>query len=119
MIMIRLSRFGRKNLPSFRIVVQEKRRAPSSKVLETIGHYNPLTHPATFVVKADRVQHWMKNGAQLSNSLHNLLVEHKVIEGAKRDFVKVKKSDAAPEAATPAAAAPAEQAAPAAEKAAA
>lgn len=101
MLIIRFARFGRKNRPSFRIVVQEKQRAPSSNVLETIGHYNPLTNPATFEVKAERVQHWISKGAQVSNSLHNLLVEHKVLSSTKRSFVKAKKTTEA-KAETPA-----------------
>ncbi|MBI3957004.1 MAG: 30S ribosomal protein S16 [Candidatus Kerfeldbacteria bacterium] len=97
MIILRLARFGRKNKPTFRIVVQDKRRAPSSVVIETIGHYNPTTQPATFVVKADRATYWLGQGAKLSDTLNNLLIEHKVISGDKRKIVRVKKEETAAE----------------------
>jgi len=93
MVILRLARHGRKNRPSFRVVVQDKHRAPSSNVIETIGHYNPLTHPATFEVKAERVAYWLEKGAQTSNTLHNLLVEKKIVSGEKRRVTRAKKSE--------------------------
>lgn len=95
MVILRLARYGRKNRPSFRVVVQDKRRAPSSTVIETIGHYNPITHPATFSVKAERVAYWLGKGATTSNTLHNLFVENKIIGGDKRRVTRAKKTDAA------------------------
>jgi small subunit ribosomal protein S16 len=93
MITIRLARYGRKNRPSFRIVVQEKQRAPSSVVLETLGHYHPISKPAEFVVKSERIAHWLQKGAHVSNTLHNLLIEHKVIDGEKRRVTRAKKEE--------------------------
>lgn len=91
MLMIRLSRTGKKKYPTFRVVVQEKQKATSSNVVEILGHYNPQTNPATLEVKAERVHHWIGVGAQLSNTLHNLLITKGVIQGDKRKFVKAKK----------------------------
>ncbi|MFH1171456.1 MAG: 30S ribosomal protein S16 [bacterium] len=104
MVILRLSRHGRKNQPSFRIVVQEKQRSPSSNVLETIGRYDPRTNPAAFDVKADRVAHWISHGAQVSNTLHNLFVEHKILSGEKRRVVHLKKQPEEKIASTPEAA---------------
>ena len=101
MLTIRLSRFGRKNQPTYRIVVQEKRRAPSSTTIEVLGHYDPRGEHAALDVKADRVRYWISHGAQLSNTLHNLFVDKKVIEGTKRRFVTVKKKQEEEQPQTP------------------
>ncbi len=114
MLVIRLSRHGRKNMATFRIVLQEKEWSTNSKVIETLGNMNPHTNPATVVLKADRIKYWIEKGAQPSNTMHNLLVEHKVITGEKRRSVFGKRPEAPAVAATPAAA-PATEAAPVAE----
>lgn len=102
MLMIRLTRVGKKNFPTYRVVVQQRQKAPSSNVLEILGHYNPHTTPITLTVKEDRLQHWIKSGAQLSDTVNNLLVEHKLLAGTKRSIVRRKKVEAVPEAAAPA-----------------
>jgi len=73
MLMIRLARFGAKKKPFYRVVVIEKERARDSKALEVVGQYNPLTEPATVTLKHDRITHWTKNGAQLSDTVARLL----------------------------------------------
>ncbi len=130
MLMIRLARVGKKRHPSFRVVVQEKQKSPSSNVLEILGHYNPLTDPATFEVKADRLRVWMDRGAQTSNTLNNLLINKGLVTGQKRKVGGKKKQEtpdesaaapkaeapASPAAETPKAEAPAEEAPKAEEK---
>lgn len=101
MITIRYARFGRTNRPSYRIVVQEKRRAPSSTVLETIGHYDPVANPAVFEVKADRVVYWVEHGAQVSDSLFNMLLEKGILKGTKRKVASGKKAEEAAQPAEP------------------
>lgn len=82
MLMIRLQRFGRKNDPSFRIVLTEKRNAPKSgKFLEILGFYNPKTKVKN--INGDRVKYWIYKGAQLSSTAHNLFIDEKIIEGKK------------------------------------
>ncbi len=110
MLMIRLTRVGKKKHPTYRVVVQQKQKAPSSNVLEILGHYDPHTHPATLEVKQERLQYWVASGAQLSDTLHNLLLDKGLIQGTKRRIVSLKKSAAKEEPA----AAPAAEAAPAA-----
>jgi len=73
MIMIRLARFGAKKKPFYRIVVIEKERARNGPSLEVVGHYNPLTNPAQVVLKHDRIEHWTKNGARLSDTVKRLV----------------------------------------------
>lgn len=73
MLCIRLARFGTKKKPVYRVVVIEKERARDSKAVEVVGNYNPLTTPATVNLKHDRIQHWMKNGAQPSDTVARLM----------------------------------------------
>lgn len=73
MLAIRLARFGSKKKPTYRVVVIEKERARDSKALEVLGHYNPLSEPATVVVDHDRYAHWVKAGAQPSDTVARLV----------------------------------------------
>jgi len=73
MLMIRLARFGAKKKPFYRVVVIEKERARNGRSLEVVGHFNPLTSPPVVVLKHDRVDHWIKNGAQMSGTVKRLV----------------------------------------------
>ena len=73
MLMIRLARFGAKKKPTYRLVVIEKDRARNSRAVEVVGHYNPVSNPKQVVIKHDRVEHWVKNGAQPSDTVARLL----------------------------------------------
>lgn len=82
MLKIRLQRIGRKNSPHFRVVVVDHREGPKTgNFVEVIGSYEPKL--GNFEIKADRVKHWMSHGALPSDTMHNFLVEKKVIEGKK------------------------------------
>ena len=74
--MIRLARFGAKKRPFYRVVVIEKERAANGRNLEVVGHYDPLTEPAKVDFKHDRIEHWTKTGAQLSDRVAKLLKKH-------------------------------------------
>ena len=76
MLMIRLARFGAKKKPFYRVVVIEKERARDSRNLEVVGHYNPLTEPRQVKLDHDRIAHWTKNGAQLSETVARLVKDH-------------------------------------------
>jgi small subunit ribosomal protein S16 len=71
--MIRLARFGAKKKPSYRIVVIEKERARDSRSVEVVGQYNPISHPPTVNLNHERIQYWLKNGAQPSDTVSRLL----------------------------------------------
>jgi small subunit ribosomal protein S16 len=73
MLMIRLARFGARKKPFYRVVVIEKERARDSRNLEVVGHYNPLTEPAAVKLNHDRIAHWTKNGAQMSETVARLV----------------------------------------------
>ena len=91
MIVIRFSRVGRKNKPQFRLVVQEHTTAPTGRHIEIVGSWDPHHKKGTF--KNERIQYWLSQGAQASDSVHNLLVEQKVIDAKKR-AIKIKKAEA-------------------------
>lgn len=73
MLMIRLARFGARKQPYYRVVVIEKERARNGRPVEVVGTYNPRTHPATFDLKRERIEHWVSKGAQLSDRVRKLL----------------------------------------------
>jgi small subunit ribosomal protein S16 len=72
MLMIRLARFGAKKKPTYRVVVIQKDRARDSRAVEVVGHYNPVADPAVVSLQHDRIDHWVKNGAQLSPTVARL-----------------------------------------------
>lgn len=85
MLKIRLQRVGRKNDPSFRIVVTESTNAAkkSGRFAEVLGSYDARHGEPQ--IKADRVKHWIGMGAQVSDTVHNLLVKQGVIEGKAKN----------------------------------
>ena len=76
MLMIRLARFGAKKKPSYRIVVIDKERARDSRSVEVVGHYNPVRQPAEVHLEHDRIEYWMKSGAQPSETVARLLKKY-------------------------------------------
>jgi small subunit ribosomal protein S16 len=73
MLRIRLARFGAKKKPSYRVVVIEKWRARDSRCVEVVGHYDPVAKPARVDLNHDRISHWVKSGAQASDTVARLL----------------------------------------------
>ena len=111
--MIRLQRVGRVNVPTFRVVLTDsKNSTKSGRFLEVLGNYDPVNDVKE--IKADRVKHWMSHGAKLSDTVHNWLIEKKVIPGKKINALPkkkpIKKEGEAAAAQAPAAAAPAPKA---------
>lgn len=82
MLMMRLQRVGRKNDPSYRIVVTDKRTGPkSNKHIAILGSYNPKMNHVQ-IDKAAATE-WLSKGVQPSDTVHNILVGQKVLEGKK------------------------------------
>jgi len=73
MLRIRMGRFGAKKKPSYRVVVIEKWRARDSRCVEVVGHYDPVAKPAVVNLQHDRIDHWVKSGAQPSITVARLL----------------------------------------------
>ena len=73
MVKIRLRRMGAKKNPYYRIVVADSRYPRDGRFIEEIGTYNPLVEPAEVKVDAERVQSWIKTGAQPTETVKALL----------------------------------------------
>lgn len=73
MLAIRLARFGAKKKPTYRVVVIDKERARNSRSVEVVGHYNPIAKPAEIHLERDRIEYWMKHGAQPSDTVTRLM----------------------------------------------
>ena len=73
MVKIRLRRMGAKKAPFYRIVVADSRSPRDGRCIEEIGTFDPLTDPATIKVDVERAQYWVKNGAQPTDTVRELL----------------------------------------------
>jgi small subunit ribosomal protein S16 len=76
MLRIRLARFGAKKKPTYRVVVIDQRKARDSDCVEVVGHYNPVADPAVVELKHDRIEHWLRLGAQPSDTVVRLMKRH-------------------------------------------
>jgi small subunit ribosomal protein S16 len=71
-----MRRVGSKKKPYFRVVVTEARSARESSFVENLGTYNPRTRPARVDIDKARITHWLKQGAQPSDSVRTLIARH-------------------------------------------
>ena len=101
MLTIRLQRTGKKNASDFRIVLAEKEAPVKKKIVEVLGSYNPRRKD--FRVKEDRVKYWIGQRIEMSPTVHNLFVTHKMLDDKKvKAFTTPKKAvEPAPAAAAP------------------
>ena len=83
MLIIRLQRVGRKNDPSFRVVVTDSKNAAkkSGRFLRVLGNYDPRRDHSK--VDGEAVKNWIAKGAQVSPTVHNLLVNLNILSGKK------------------------------------
>lgn len=81
MLTIRLSRIGKKKKPFYRLIISEKTKDPYGRALEILGAYDPFSKELT--VKKERIEYWLKNGAGMSPTVNNLLLEKEIIKGDK------------------------------------
>jgi small subunit ribosomal protein S16 len=98
MLKIRLTRTGKNRHATFRVVVTEHTNPVKGKFLELLGSYNPHAEGAAKLsIKADRLKYWMSKGVQASPTIHNILVDQKIIEGKKKESWKAPKQEVKPE----------------------
>jgi small subunit ribosomal protein S16 len=86
-VKIRLARMGRKNVSRFRIVAIDNHKKRDGHCLEVLGTYNPQVNPKQFSIKTERVSFWLGQGAQPSETIHNLLKQdrfYEKVEGIKK-----------------------------------
>lgn len=73
MVKIRLMRMGSKKRPFYRIVAADSRSPRDGKFLEILGHYDPTTEPNKLEIKKDRIDEWVKNGAQFTGRVEKII----------------------------------------------
>lgn len=89
MLKIRLQRVGKKNEPSFRLVLIEHASAARSGKAQEILGFHDFRKDGT-IIKKDRVEYWLSKGVQASDTAHNLLVSQGVIKGKKKNVLPKK-----------------------------
>ena|SRR3989344_5124448 len=90
MLAIKLRRIGKKNQPSYRIVVSEKKSKVLGKFVEDLGWYDPKNKK--FKIDKERAQYRMKTGCQPTDTVYNFFVKTGVVKGPKRPVHKVNKN---------------------------
>ena len=80
MVKIRLRRMGAKKAPFYRIVVADSRYPRDGRCIDEVGYYNPLTDPIDLKVDTEKVQQWIKNGAQPTETVKALLKKSGIID---------------------------------------
>jgi small subunit ribosomal protein S16 len=73
MVVIRLRREGTKNVPYYKVVVADQRSPRDGKFIEIIGNYDPRKEGVNANIDLGRVEYWVKNGAQPSDTVRTLV----------------------------------------------
>lgn len=84
MLRIRLSRVGKKKQAHFRVVVADIEAPRDGRIVESIGHYTPLTDPSTYQINEARALHWLSVGAQPTDAVRDLLRKQGTYERLER-----------------------------------
>lgn len=70
---IRLTRFGKRHQPYYRIIVLDKRKKRDGSYIEQIGSYNPSLKEKQVVINDERMDYWKSRGAEISEGMRKLL----------------------------------------------
>lgn len=73
MVKIRLRRAGAKKAPFYKVVVADSRSPRDGRIIEQIGTYNPMTDPSEIKIDAQKVEEWIKKGAQPTDTVKSLI----------------------------------------------
>lgn len=73
MVKIRLRREGKKGYPIYRLVATDIRAPRNGGYIEALGQYNPNLNPIGLSLKEERIEHWLKNGAQATDTVRSIL----------------------------------------------
>lgn len=82
MLTIRFRRVGKKNKAYFKLILQDKQKAPTKRHIRILGSYDP--HLKKAVLEEERIKYWLGQGAEASDTAYNLLVAQGIISGQKR-----------------------------------
>lgn len=76
---MRLTRTGRRNRPYYRIVVMDSRKRRDGRYIEKIGTYDPIKENDNIVLSEERVQYWLGEGVQLSDTVRSILSKNGIL----------------------------------------
>ena len=79
-VKIRLRRMGAKRAPFYRVVVADSRYPRDGRFIEEIGYYDPMKNPPEIKLHTDKAEQWIKNGAQPTDTVKNILKKSGVIK---------------------------------------
>ncbi len=86
MLKMRLQRYGRKNEPTYRVVITDSRNSPrTGNHVDVIGSYNPKM--GNFQIDGEKAKQWISKGVQVSDTVYNFLITQKIIEGKKKNVL--------------------------------
>ena len=72
-VKIRLRRMGAKKAPFYRIVVADSRYPRDGRFIEEVGYYDPTKDPAVVKLDNEKIEKWIANGAQPTDSVRKLI----------------------------------------------
>ena len=94
-LIIRMRQQGAKGRHAYRLVVTDSKNPRDGKYLEMVGWYNPFAaEDKTYSINAERIEHWLNHGAQISENVRALVKRHSpdVIKGlTQKKVAKVAK----------------------------
>lgn len=82
-VKIRLRRTGARNAACFRVVAAETSSPRDGRFIETLGWYDPKQDGKNFEIKAERIAHWVEQGAEVSDSVQSLLKRNRRAEAGQ------------------------------------
>jgi len=82
-VKIRMKRMGQKKRPFYRVVVADSRAPRDGRFIEEIGYYNPISEPVQLKINEERAIKWLKDGAQPTDTVRDLLNKEGIIQKFK------------------------------------
>ncbi len=89
-VKLRLKRMGAKQRPFYRVVAADSKSKRDGRFIDTVGTYNPITVPAEVKIDEEKALYWLQNGAQLTDTVRNLLSKTGVMKKFADSKKKVK-----------------------------
>jgi len=86
-ISIRLKKMGKKGQPFFRVIVADTLKKHEGAYIENMGWYNPLASGKNYMIKQDRLEYWLSQGARISNTVKSLIRKNKKSAGVESSKV--------------------------------
>lgn len=79
-VKFRLSRYGAKKRPFYRIVVADSQYPRDGRFIENVGTYNPITDPAEIILEKEKIKEWYKKGARPTKTVENIFKKEGILK---------------------------------------